>query len=139
MTQYKYRINGKEYAVTINSVSESDAQVEVNGSLYNVEILREAKEDGQGNMTAAPRPISRALATPAQSKIDKSLKSPLPGVILAIKVKEGDIVKEGQTIAILEAMKMENEIHSEFNGKVTAINVEKGDSVLEGSVIVTIE
>ena len=70
--------------------------------------------------------------------MDKSLRSPLPGTILAIKVKVGDQVKEGQALAILEAMKMENEILSEHDGTVTAINVEKGDSVLEGAVIVSI-
>ena len=58
--------------------------------------------------------------------------------IIAVKVKEGDQVKEGQTVAILEAMKMENEILAENDGIVESVNVEKGDSVLEGTVIATI-
>ena len=68
----------------------------------------------------------------------KNISAPLPGVILAIRVNVGDEVTEGQTVAILEAMKMENEIQAECNGKVQSINVSKGDSVLEGTVIVTI-
>jgi biotin carboxyl carrier protein len=67
------------------------------------------------------------------------VKSPLPGVILDIKVKEGDTVKRGQTIIILEAMKMENNINANKDGKVAEIKVNKGDSVLEGTDLVIIE
>ena len=67
------------------------------------------------------------------------MKSPLPGVILDIKVKEGDMVKKGQVIIILEAMKMENNINADRDGKVTSIKVSKGDSVLEGTDLVIIE
>ena len=68
-----------------------------------------------------------------------AIKAPLPGTIIDIKVAVGDTVKKGQTIVILEAMKMENNIDSERDGKITAIKVNKGDSVMEGSVLVTIE
>ena len=109
MTQYKYKINGKEYEVTINSLSENHADVIVNGTSYDVEMIMEEKSVE----TVSSRPVRQVSqhseeAVPAH--VDKSLKSPLPGTILAIKVKVGDTVKEGQTIAILEAMKMENEI-----------------------------
>ena len=67
------------------------------------------------------------------------MKSPLPGVILEIKVNVGDAVKKGQTVVILEAMKMENSINADKDGKVTAINVKPGDSVLEGTDLVIIE
>ena len=67
------------------------------------------------------------------------MKSPLPGVILDIKIKEGDTVKRGQTIIILEAMKMENNINANKDGKVAEIKVNKGDSVLEGTDLVIIE
>ena len=67
------------------------------------------------------------------------MKSTLPGVILDIKVKEGDTVKRGQTIIILEAMKMENNINANKDGKVAEIKVNKGDSVLEGTDLVIIE
>ena len=67
------------------------------------------------------------------------MKSPLPGVILDIKVNVGDTVKKGQVIIILEAMKMENNINADKDGKITAINVSKGESVLEGTDLVIIE
>ena len=66
------------------------------------------------------------------------MTSPLPGVIITLKVNVGDTVKPGQVVAVLEAMKMENDIEAEFGGTVTAVNVAKGDSVLEGAAIVTI-
>ncbi|HOI78937.1 MAG TPA: acetyl-CoA carboxylase biotin carboxyl carrier protein subunit, partial [Petrimonas sp.] len=66
-------------------------------------------------------------------------QSPLPGIILDIRCQVGDTVKKGQTIMILEAMKMENNILSNANGKITGILVNKGDSVLEGAELVTIE
>jgi biotin carboxyl carrier protein len=135
MTRYKYRINGKEYEVTINSVSETDAKVTVNGNSYDVEIIKEEKV--QEPAYQRPAIPAREACTPAT--VDKSLKSPLPGMILAIKVKVGDTVREGQPVAVLEAMKMENEILSEHDGIVTEINVEKGETVLEGAVIVTIK
>ena len=137
MTRYRYKINGKEYEVAIDSISDNRAQVTVNGNPYEVEMMKEDKPAD----TVSPRPVRTAGQHPeaaAPAKVDKSLKSPLPGTILAIKVKVGDTVREGQPVAVLEAMKMENEILAEHDGTVTGIPVEKGDSVLEGTVIVSI-
>ena len=75
---------------------------------------------------------------PAAAPSKSGVKSPLPGVILEIKVNVGDAVKKGQTVVILEAMKMENSINAK-DGKITAINVKQGDSVLEGTDLVIIE
>ena len=77
------------------------------------------------------------VATAVSSK-GKNVTAPLPGVILAVKVKAGDHIRAGQTVAVLEAMKMENEIQAEHDGTVQSVNVEKGESVLEGTIIVTI-
>ena len=70
---------------------------------------------------------------------DGTVRSPLPGTILKISVKEGDIVRAGDPVAVLEAMKMENTIEAEQNGTVTKIHVSQGDSVMEGSEILSIE
>lgn len=139
MTQYKYIINGKEYTVMIDSVSDTNAQVTVNGKNFDVEMVSTKNEAVEDSYTPAIRPQGRPDTPSAQQPKEKSLKSPLPGTILAIKVKVGDRVREGQTLAVLEAMKMENEILAEHDGTVTAVNVEKGDSVLEGTVILTIK
>ena len=70
--------------------------------------------------------------------VGENITAPLPGTMTAVLVKPGDKIREGQTVAILEAMKMENEIQAEHGGTVKEVNVSKGDSVLEGTVIVTL-
>ncbi len=67
-----------------------------------------------------------------------TIKAPLPGVIIAVNVNVGDVVRVGQELATLEAMKMENSIEATMDGTVTAIHAKEGDSVLEGTAIVTI-
>jgi biotin carboxyl carrier protein len=144
MKTYRFKINGNEYNVAINSVEGTNASVTVNGTDYQVELE---------NAPAAPvqaAPATPAAAAPAQSVpapaapkpaasgAGKAVTSPLPGVIIAIKVNVGDSVKAGQEVAVLEAMKMENSIEAEHDGTVTAIHVAKGDSVLEGAAVVTI-
>ena len=68
----------------------------------------------------------------------KAVVSPLPGVVVDVKVAAGDAVKAGQTVAVLEAMKMENDILAECDGVVASVDVKNGDSVLEGAVLLTI-
>lgn len=156
MKEYKYSINGNEYNVAIIDLDGTTAAVEVNGTSYKVDILTE------GFSAPAPRPVAKPVAAapapapveaptptpapapvatpsaPAASGTGKPILSPLPGVILDLKVNVGDQVKAGQTVAILEAMKMENNINAEADGTVTAIRVSKGDSILEGAEILFI-
>ena len=146
MKEYKYIINGNQYNVTIGDINDNIAQVEVNGTSYKVELEKApAVAVKPAVVRQAVAPTKPAVQTtvvnkPAPAVGGKSgVKSPLPGVILDIKVNVGDTVKKGQTIIILEAMKMENNINADKDGTVTAISVNKGDSVLEGSVLVTIE
>ena len=143
MKQYKLKINGNDYEVVVNSVVGGMAEVTVNGTEYKVEIQKDEPRI-EIPTVIRPEPSSTpAFKTPVRSKTMASangrhVESPLDGNILAIKVKVGEHVKIGQTVAILEAMKMENEIQAEFNGTVTEINVEKGDHVALGTPIITI-
>ena len=66
------------------------------------------------------------------------MSTPLPGTILDVFVNVGDQVKSGQTVVLLEAMKMENNIEADTDGTVTSVNVRKGDSVLEGDTLIVI-
>lgn len=144
MKIYRFRINGNEYNVDINSVEGNIASVTVNGKDYQVELDNVQAAPVQAvqavqpaaPVQAAPQPAQRQA--PAASGAGKPVTSPLPGVIIAVKVNVGDIVKAGQEVAVLEAMKMENSIEAVQDGTVTAIHVGKGDSVLEGAPIVTI-
>ena len=137
MKEYKYKINGNVYNVVIGDIEDNIAHVEVNGTHYNVEMEKKQKAAAP---IARPRPASVAAKPAAKPAAAKGgVKSPLPGVILDIKVKEGDEVKKGQTVIILEAMKMENSINADRDGKITSIKVSKGESVLEGTDLVIIE
>lgn len=162
MKEYKYKINGTEYTVDINSVQGGKAKVSVNGVAYEVELENQAiaapQPAPQAAPAAAPAPAPAApapkveAAKPEAPKAEAPkaapaaaapaggtpVKSPLPGVIADLKVAVGDKVKNGQTVLILEAMKMENEITAEADGTVTSIAVAKGDSVMEGAVLLTI-
>ena len=118
------------------------ADVTVNGASYKVEmetpIAPAAPVAAQSAPAPAPAAAAPAPAPSAGSGAGKAITSPLPGVIIEISVKEGQAVKAGQKVAVIEAMKMENEIQAPSDGTVTAVLVNKGDSVLEGAEIVKI-
>ena len=144
MKEYKYKINGEEYSVTINEVTDTAAQVEVNGVAYNVEWEKPvAPKPVVVAKPAAPaaKPAAAPVAAPAAapSAGGYAIKTPLPGVIIDVKVNVGDTVVKGQTVAILEAMKMENNINTDRDGKVASIAVAKGDTVADGAVLITLE
>lgn len=146
MKEYKFKINGNDYKVAVDTVENGIAKVSVNGTNYQVEL-----EQDMAPKAVKPVQVARATyqATPqaAPAKVEQAapagnaspLKSPLPGVILDVKVREGDSVKEGQTIMILEAMKMENNIDAHKSGVIRTISKRQGDSVLEGDVLIIIE
>ena len=142
MKSYKFKINGKDYTVDINGIEGRNADVTVNGIAYNVELDNEvpAPQAAPAQAPVAAPATQAAPAAPAPaaspSGAGATVKSPLPGVIISIDVKEGQAVRKGQKVAVLEAMKMENEIQADADGTVAAILVSKGDSVLEGADII---
>jgi biotin carboxyl carrier protein len=146
MKTYKFRINGNEYNVEINSVEGNLADVTVNGAAYKVEMENAPATPAAPAATTNPAAQARqdapaaapAKPAPAPAGAGKAITSPLPGVIIEVSVKEGQAVKAGQKVAVIEAMKMENEIQAASDGTVTAVLVNKGDSVLEGTEIVKI-
>ena len=139
MKTYNYKINGKEYQVAVNSVEGNIANVTVNGASYQVEMQNTPDQPTVSELkSVVTSPVSTPTSPAPKSNTGKSVKAPLPGVIVSITVNVGDTIKAGQVVATLEAMKMENDLESEFDGTVTAINVAQGDSVLEGTTIVTI-
>ena len=137
MKSFKYTINGNAYKVHVNSVEGDVAEVEVNGTPYQVKLEKPAKKQlvtlkrpAQAPTTSSGAPV---VSRPVSSGAAGAVRSPLPGVILSIDCKEGDVVKRGQKLAVLEAMKMENNINADRDGKVIEIKVTKGESVLEGA------
>jgi biotin carboxyl carrier protein len=148
MKEFNYKINGAPYRVVVLNSDDSTIELEVNGIPYTVELEQKTKKSLTGvrrpSREAAPAPTPTSTSTPLVTKPVTSsektvIQSPLPGIIIDIKCKEGDVVKKGQTLLILEAMKMENNILASTNGTVKQILVNKGDTVLEGADLVVIE
>lgn len=157
MKEYKFKINAKHYDVVVNKVDGKVASLTVNGVNYTVEmennkptgspVERKRKaahpvdgvpESGRKQRAARRQERRQERAEAAAPGFGMNVKSPLPGVIIDLCVKEGQSVKRGQKVAVLEAMKMENDILAEKDGTITSIKVQKGDSVLEGAIIATI-
>jgi biotin carboxyl carrier protein len=143
MKEYNLKINGNDYAVVINSVEDNVAEIEVNGTPFQVELDRPVKPQAAPKVNRpAPAPTSGSgapvVSKPTVSGSAEAVKSPLPGVVLSVDVRVGDTVKTGQKLLVLEAMKMENSIDADRDGKVIAVKVAKGDSVLEGAELVII-
>ena len=147
LKEYKYKINGIKFTVGVGEVNDNQIHVEVNGTPYTVEL-----DESQAKKAAVAAPVvkrpqaaprtetgEKVISTPTQVPAGaKAVKSPLPGTIQSIKVKVGDTVKSGDTVCVLEAMKMNNDIHCTSGGTVSKILVNVGDTVLEGADIMII-
>lgn len=142
MRQFKYTINGHEYNVQVDNVGETVADVEVNGERYKVQMEATEKKPAFKIRRAAQPPTTAGgeplVTRPEAATTQGAIKTPLPGVIIKVNCTIGDKVKRGQTVVILEAMKMENNIPSDRDGTILEIKVAQGDSVLEGDDLVII-
>lgn len=110
-------------------------KVKVNGKVYEVEL--EEVKTVEGKVVTETKEVKVAPTIPVATSGEK-IEAPMPGVIVDIKVKVGDTVKDGDIVAVLEAMKMETEIFSSKAGVVSAINVSKGSQVELGDAIITL-
>lgn len=143
MKEYKYTINGNKYEVAVDVVDYM-ATVTVNGEEFKVEMEKPAEPEKK---KVVVRPVAQPAAAPAaapaaggaRANTANAVKAPLPGVVTEIKVAVGDEVKAGDTVVVLEAMKMANNLDAEKGGKVTAILVQVGESVMEDTPLVCIE
>ena len=145
MKKFKFKINGNQYETEIINVEDNIAEIEINGTLYKVEVDKEIKAVKTPKLvrsTVAPstdiEPSTAKTSSPSSPKGTGTIKSPLPGVVLDIFVREGDMVKIGQKLILLEAMKMENNIEADQAGKIVSITKQRGDSVMEGDVLIII-
>ena len=115
---YKVKVNGKVYEVELEEVKVVDGQIETKKTV------------------STPTPEMPKAAS--QSSSGETIDTPMPGVIVDVKVKVGDTIKEGDLVAVLEAMKMETEIFSPKSGTVSAVNVSKGAQVELGDALITL-
>ena len=152
MRTYSYNVNGAQYDVTIESIQGQMAKVNVNGVAFDVEMLGAPITEGAlpaaapaaapaaTTAAAAQAPAAAPAAAPAKGTAGAGtpVKAPLPGVVTKVLVANGQAVKKGDTVVVLEAMKMENNITAECDGTVSGVCCAAGDSVMEGTTLVTI-
>jgi glutaconyl-CoA decarboxylase len=147
--RYDLVINGNPYRVEIGRISGTGGSVTVNGVAYQVEVSPDLTAG-----CAAPAPVAPAAtpATPRPTAVPpprapaptpvagsgEVVAAPMPGHILSVGVKPGDAVKQGDTVVVMEAMKMENEIKVHAAGTVSEVRVAKGQDVGVGDVLVVI-
>ena len=158
--KYQYTVKGVDYEVEIQDIEGNIANVTVNGIPFEVEMKQPVKAGKQKvklseerrvkseefnssssatNTSSATNESSAPITKPAAAAASgKPVVAPLPGTINEIKVKVGDKVNAGDTVVVLEAMKMQNNIDAETSGTIASINVNKGDAVMEGDTLVTI-
>ena len=143
MKKFSFTIRGNKYDVELHNIEDNIAEVEVNGSKYEVEIHKEIKSSKTPKLVRARAVPSTDSTTPQSSMpapkpTGGGVRAPLPGTILEVKVKVGDEVKVGDTLLIMEAMKIENNIKADKAGKISSLKINVGDSVLEGDLLVEI-
>lgn len=148
MAKFEYTVQGNDYEVDIIEIKGTLAKVTVNGIEFDVEMKQPIS---MGSTIAKKAPSVKPQPAIVQGTVEKTeaapvvkagegtkVTSPLPGTITSIKVKVGDTVAVGDTVVVLEAMKMQNSIEAENAGTITSVMVNVGDSVMEGAVLVTI-
>ncbi|MEA4812843.1 MAG: biotin/lipoyl-containing protein [Anaerolineaceae bacterium] len=132
----KVEIDGQVYQVKILEVQGDAVVTEVDGNSFEVKLDKETAQAAPRLEAASAAPAKQESA-PAAPKVQvvsegesaMTLKSPLPGTIVEIKVKPGQSVKNGEVLMILEAMKMKNSIRSSRDGVVAEIYVNPKDQV----------
>ncbi len=146
--EFSFKINGAEYKCAVEEIEAGLTEVTVNGKKYTVETEKPvapvkaapkaapAPAAAAAAPKAAPAPAAPKAATPAAA--GAQVKSPLPGSVVKVCVNEGQDVKKGDTLLILESMKMENPILAEQDGKVAQIAVAAGQTVMQDDLLVVL-
>ena len=139
MKKFNFTIKGNKYFTQIKEIEGNIAKIEVNGTQYKVEMEQIVKQ------TKTPTLVRKAVvrkpgegAVPSGPSVG-AVTAPLPGNIFKVLVKEGDVVKAGDDLLVMEAMKMENDIKAEKSGTVASIKVSEGDTVLQGAILIELK
>ncbi len=147
LKEYKYKINGTKFTVKVGDVNDNKVHVEVNGVPYDVEL-----DKVPNAKTSVSQPVKSPQKAPRTESGEKVIAKPeaastgsftvtatLPGTLMSLSVKVGDTVKAGDTVCVLEAMKMENDIHTTQGGVVKKIIASVGDAIAQDGPIMILE
>lgn len=133
MKEFSFKINGAEYKCAVEEIEAGLTEVTVNGKKYQVETEKPVAPVAAPK--AAPAPVAAApKAAPVAGGVQ--VKSPLPGSVVKVNVAAGQAVKKGDTLLVLESMKMENPIMAEQDGTVAQVVVAAGQTVMQDDLLV---
>ena len=130
MSKYKITLNGKAYEIEVEEISESEAK--------SASTAKAPAAAPVAKAVPAAAPAAKSSAAPVSGGAG-SVNAPMPGTILRVNKNVGDSVNAGESVVVLEAMKMENDISSPKAGVVKALYVNKGDTVASGQVLFEVE
>ena len=134
MRNFHLTINGKRYAVSVErGPGSNELDVTVDGETHRVGVEEEEKA-----ASPAPRPSAARTPSPRSASVGGKILAPLPGVVLSVEVAPGDSARAGDTLLVLEAMKMENVIQADSDCVVQAVHVAKGDKVDASQLLVEV-
>ena len=143
---YQLKIDSQDFVVEVVAEQAGSLRVSVNGTPFDVVIQKSdasARQEAVDISPRGPAPKMAASVVPAESASGEApaagaVRAPIPGLIVEVKVHLGEVVQAGQTVAVMEAMKMENNLTTHFAGVVKEILVQKGSEVSTGDVILHI-
>ena len=134
MKNFKFKIDGVDYEVSVNELEGNNAEVVVNGKSFNVELDNE-----QPTASAPVARVAQSAAAPAGKKVAANIKAPLPGSIIKVLVSNGQSVKRGDVLLTMESMKMENNVCAEYDGTIKNVLVKQGQNVMQDDVLIEFE
>ena len=136
-------LGSKKYLVSVESLSTNELLLNIDGKIYD--IIIDCNSSGfsvyvNGRFfKIEKKSASQILGTQKTKHKKRDIKSSMPGRIVEILLQEGDEVKEGQAVLVLQAMKMENEIKSPQSGVIKKIGPKAGEHVESGSLLFSVE
>ena len=138
MRQYIINVNGTPYDVALVDRSGGALSFQVLGQTYTVRVdVPPFVSPGSGQGAPSPAMPRPTQATPVAVNA-REIRAPMPGIVVSVPVKVGDKVSAGQSVAVLEAMKMENAVASQRAGTVAEVRAKKGEEVAQGAVLVVL-
>jgi glutaconyl-CoA/methylmalonyl-CoA decarboxylase subunit gamma len=149
MSLYVLRIGDREYRATVKELTPEQATVNVDGKDYRIDLVQLGRHPAPPDSvrgapqataaTATPQALAPAPRRDVSGGGDGTVTAPMPGMVLSLKVREGEKVQAGQVLLLMEAMKMENAIAAPFAGTVSRVHVRDGDSIGEGDRLVDLD
>ncbi len=146
MKKYVLEIGEKEYTAEVEAITTEEVDIAVNGEHYKVKLKSFGRDkesvpkiervERHAPVDMPPAPVPRKSAAADADSGGAIVNAPLPGLILEVYIKTGDMVKAGQNLLMMEAMKMENQVEATHDGTVKKVYIQKGDSVAEGDPLV---